>query len=260
MNHTIRWIPGVRRALCVLAVASLTLAVSAASADESPSKVPNKDPFERFNRVTYRFNVTLDRHLLRPLAEQYQRHVPDEIRTGISNFVANIEYPTVIVNDALQGKLLSAGQDVARFVVNTIVGIGGLGDPASSLHIPVHNEDFGQTLGHWGVPAGPYIVLPVLGSSDLRDAPGWIADAHTSLEHYARESSLRWGIAGLSVFDLRVRGLAADEAIDNAFDPYALVRDAYLERRNYLVHDGNVPSDDSGYDVIDDQPTTEEPL
>jgi len=235
----------------------LVAAFGAQAADPTSTTAASKDPFEHVNRMTYRFNDALDRHFLRPLAEGYRAHVPDPIRTGIANFVANIEYPTVVVNDALQGKLVAAGQDVARFVVNTVVGIGGLGDPASALHIPVHNEDFGQTLGHWGVPPGPYLVLPVLGSSDLRDAPGWWVDAHTNIEHYARNQYVRWGIAGMSVFDIRVQGLAADETIDNAFDPYAVVRDAYLARRNYLVHDGNVATEDTGYDIVDDETTTE---
>lgn len=231
---------------------AMGLCASALAAD--PPK-PNKDPLERVNRVTYRFNVALDKHFLRPLAEGYRDHVPERIRNGLGNFVANIEYPTVIINDALQGKFKAAAQDMTRLVVNTVVGIGGFGDPATRFGLPIHNEDFGQTLGHWGVPPGPYLVLPLLGASDLRDAPSWIADAHTVGERYLDDPQLRWGISGLSIFEIRVNALAASSAIDNAFDPYRLVRDAYLERRNYLVHDGNVTTEDSGYDITDDDPT-----
>ena len=215
---------------------------------DAPAK-PKKDPLERMNRATYRFNDALDRHFLRPLAEAYRNRVPEPIRNGLANFVANIEYTEVILNDTLQLKLKAAGQDIARVVVNTTLGVGGLGDPASRFGLPVHNEDFGQTLGYWGVPPGPYLVLPLLGSSDFRDAPSWIADAHAVGERYLDPPGVRWGISGLSVFQIRVQALAANEAIDKAFDPYALVRDAYLARRNYLVHDGNVPNDDGGYDT-----------
>ena len=213
-----------------------------------------KDPIERVNRTTYRFNAALDRHFLRPLAESYRDHVPERVRNGLGNFVANIEYPTVIINDALQGKFKAAAQDLSRLVVNTVAGVGGFGDPATRLGLPIHNEDFGQTLGHWGVPPGPYLVMPLLGSSNLRDAPSWIIDAHTVGERYLNDQPLRWGISSLSIFEIRVQALAASSAIDNAFDPYALVRDAYLARRNYLVHDGNVSTEDSGYDIIDDEP------
>jgi phospholipid-binding lipoprotein MlaA len=247
----------------VLLLLGSALAASAVAAAPEPSASASKpaerpkDPFERVNRKTYHFNDQLDRHLLRPLAEGYRDHVPDVIRAGVSHFIANIEYPTVIANDLLQLKLKAAGQDVARFAVNTVVGIGGLGDPASSLGLPVHNEDFGQTLGYWGVPPGPYLVLPFLGASDLRDAPGWFVDSRTTGGHYVFKGPARWGEGGLSVFDIRVQALAADQTIDSAFDPYALVRDAYLARRNYLVHDGNVPSDDSSYELTDDEVTTE---
>ena len=241
------------RPACLIATAvAIGLCASAGAAEPAKS---NKDPFERVNRTTYRFNEALDRHFLRPLAESYRDHVPERIRNGLGNFVANIEYPTVIVNDALQGKFKAAAQDLSRLVVNTVAGVGGFGDPATRLGLPVHNEDFGQTLGRWGVPPGPYIVMPLLGSSNLRDAPSWIVDAHTVGERYLHDQPLRWGISSLSIFEIRVQALAASGAIDNAFDPYALVRDAYLARRNYLVHDGNVSTEDSGYDITDDEPT-----
>jgi len=235
-------------------IAVLLCSVAAPAWSADPSKTV-KDPLERMNRATYRFNDGLDRHFLRPLAETYRNHVPQLIQDGLANFVANIEYPTVILNDALQGKLKAAGQDVGRLVVNTVIGVGGLGDPATRLGIPVHKEDFGQTLGYWGVPPGPYIVMPLLGSSDLRDAPSWIVDAHSVGERYLNDQPLRWGISSLSIFEIRVQALAASSTIDNAFDPYALVRDAYLARRNYLVHDGAVTSEDSGYDITDDETT-----
>lgn len=251
-----------RRSLAVAALAAVlgTISVGAradGAAPVSPRPSPTQDPFERTNRKIYHFNNQLDRHVLRPLAEGYRNHVPSLVRAGVSHFIANIEYPTVIANDILQLKLLAAAEDVGRLVVNTVIGVGGLGDPATSLGIPVHNEDFGQTLGYWGVPPGPYLMLPLLGSSDLRDAPGWYVDSRTTGGHYVFHGAARWGEGALSVFEIRLQALAADQTIDSAYDPYALVRDAYLARRNYLVHDGNVPNEDSGYDVTEDEVTTE---
>lgn len=233
---------GVRCCAALLLWGLTGLAVAA-----TPPAKPS-DPLEALNRKTYRFNTAIDRHLLRPLAVGYHEHVPAPLRQALGNLINNLEYPMVIVNDALQAKPKATAQDVARFLLNSTVGVAGLLDPASAAGLPSHYEDFGQTLGYWGVPPGPYLVLPILGSSDFRDAPGWFVDPKTTLEHYAPTLLERYGAASFSVFNLRVDALPADAAIDEAYDPYALVRDAYLARRNYLVHDGNVPSDDSSYD------------
>ncbi len=238
-----RWRPTLAAAL--LAV----LAAGPAAADAA------KDPWQRLNRATYAFNDALDRMLAHPAAKAYKAVVPEVGRRAIGNFVANLGSPTIIVNDALQLKLRDAGSDTARFIVNTIIGIGGLGDPATRMGLASHDEDFGQTLGHWGVGSGPYLVLPLLGPSTLRDAPSRLAiDRYTNLEHYAKSRKTEYGVWALGQVDRRAELLAADPALKQAFDPYALVRDAYMQRREYLVRDGNMPEESYDEPVEDALP------
>ena len=201
------------------------------------------DPLEKLNRATYAFNDALDRMLARPAARAYVAVVPAALRKSVSNFTANLSYPEVIFNDALQGKFNDAASDMARLVLNTTIGIGGFLDPATRLGFQSHDEDFGQTLGHWGVPPGPYLMIPVLGPSDFRDAPGKLIDSYASPAKYVKSSKARYGLYLLRPFNTRVELLAADTALRNAYDPYVFVRNAYVARRNYLVHDGNVAED-----------------
>lgn len=201
------------------------------------------DPLEKLNRATYAFNDALDRMIARPAARAYSKVVPEVARKGVSNFLDNLQYPVVIINDALQGKLRDAGSDVLRFAVNTVLGVGGIADPATHFGLVDHDEDFGQTLGRWGVPPGPYLVIPVIGPSDFRDAPGKLVDTYTSPVHYVQSKYAKYGLYGLTLLDKRATLLTTDTAIKNAYDPYVFVRNAYLERRNYLVHDGNIPED-----------------
>ena len=236
-----------RAAVACVAIASL-LVGAASSADDGPAaKHVNPDPLEKMNRATYRFNDIFDRSLARPVARAYRAVLPEFARRGIGNFFANLEYSTVIVNDVLQLKLKNAAADTTRLVVNTTFGIGGLTDPASKMGLTAHNEDFGQTLGHWGVRPGPYLVLPILGPSDVRDAPGKVVDHYTSAASLIEDRKVRYAVTGAELLERRAELLAADEAIDLAFDPYALIRNAYLQRREYLVRDGLLP-DDTGYD------------
>jgi phospholipid-binding lipoprotein MlaA len=198
------------------------------------------------NRATYKFNDFFDRHLARPVARGYRAVVPAIARRGIGNFFANLAYPTVIVNDVLQGKLRNAAGDTTRFVVNSLMGIGGIADPATDMGLVAHDEDFGQTLGRWGVRPGPYLVLPFLGPSDVRDAPGRYVDHFSNLTYFVNDDSTRYSLLAVNLIDTRTSLLAADEALQAAFDPYALMRNAYLQRREYLVRDGQVQDD--GYD------------
>ena len=166
-RHGMPWIPAARAAVTTLAAA--WLAGCAGTSDRlthSPS-----DPYERVNRGVYRFNDGLDKAILRPVARGYKNYTPQPVQTGVSNFVANLEMPGTLINDILQGKLRAAVSDTERLLLNTTMGIGGLFDVAGKAGIDHNDEDFGQTLGKWGVPAGPYVMLPILGPSDLRDAP-----------------------------------------------------------------------------------------
>lgn len=227
------------RVRAALAAACFALPLASAGAAGAPN-----DPLERLNRATYAFNDALDRMLAHPVARAYKAVVPRPVRNVVSNFVANINYPEVMLNDSLQGKFKAAGQDFLRLLVNTTIGVGGLADPATRMGIPSHDEDFGQTLGHWGVPPGPYLVLPFLGPSDFRDAPARVVDAYATPYTYAKSKKTEYGIYGLTLLDRRTDLLSADTALQNAFDPYVFVRNAYVARRQYLVSDGNVPDED----------------
>jgi phospholipid-binding lipoprotein MlaA len=203
-------------------------------------KPPTQDPWESWNRGVYNVNDKLDRAVAKPVAKTYVRVVPAPARTGVSNFFANIRTTTVMINDALQGKFGAAANDLARFVVNTTVGFGGLLDPASQMGLNKNDEDFGQTLGAWGVPPGPFLELPILGPSDTRDGPSRVVDIFTSPTHYVANNWISYGIYLPSAIDTRADLLSLDETLKKVFDPYAFIRDAYLQRRAYLVSDGRV--------------------
>jgi phospholipid-binding lipoprotein MlaA len=204
------------------------------------SKRTPQDPWESWNRGVYKVNDKLDRAIAKPVARAYVRVVPQPIRTGVSNFFDNLTTPTVMINDALQGKILAAGNDLGRFLFNSTVGLGGLLDPATAAGMAKNNEDFGQTLGRWGVHPGPFVELPVLGPSDVRDAPSRLVDAYTNPQAYIHNGYVKWGLYTVSLVDSRMRLLSLEETIQNAYDPYAFIRDAYLQRRAYLVADGKI--------------------
>ena len=202
------------------------------------------DPLERMNRATYRFNDAIDRSVLRPVATGYLKHVPAVIRMGIDNFLENLAFPTTIVNDLLQLKIKDTLVDLGRFTVNTTLGIGGILNPANDLGIPKNDEDFGQTLGRWGVPSGPYVVLPFLGPSTLRDAPAIYADTQTDLRiTLDLDSTTEWALVGISLVNRRSELLPFDNSFDSAYDRYAFIRNAWLQRREYQVEDGEVDDD-----------------
>ncbi len=200
------------------------------------------DPFERMNRGTHRFNDSIDRAVLKPVATGYRNHMPQLIQTGVDNVLEHLAFPTTIVNDLLQLKIKDTLIDLGRFAVNSTIGIGGLMDPASHFGIPRNDEDFGQTLGRWGVPSGPYLVVPFFGPSSVRDAPAIYADAQTDLRvTLDLDSTTEWGLAGLSFINRRAELLPFDPSFDAAYDRYAFIRDAWLQRREYQVKDGDVP-------------------
>ena len=216
---------------------------------------PPQDPWESWNRGVYKFNDTLDRYTAKPIAKGYVRVFPQFVRTGVSNAFANANTPTVFVNDVLQLKPVAALQDLARFALNTTLGLGGIFDPASSAGIPKNDEDFGQTLGRWGVHAGPFVEIPILGPSDLRDAPGRAVDTFTNPRQYIHNNYIKYGLYGIDLVDRRASLLSLDATLANVFDPYAFIRDAYLQRRAYLVSDGKVTDDP----LVDPEPDSDTP-
>jgi phospholipid-binding lipoprotein MlaA len=249
------------RHLCLASAALLGLALAACST-QHPTKPDPRDPWESLNRATFAFNDQLDRAIAKPVAKAYQKVTPQAIQTGVANAYSNIGYPTVFINDLLQGKVKAFARDAGRFLLNTTVGIGGIFDPATPVGLESNNEDFGQTLGVWGVSTGPYLVLPILGPSDIRDGVGLIPEEFTDGRHYIKSSLVRWGVRGLGLVNRRARLLGGESLLDQTFDRYSFIRNAYLERRNYLVKDGNVPEAepaDAGLPPDDDATTPSAP-
>lgn len=230
------------------AVAAVMVMTGCATTDQSAGV---HDPLEGYNRAMYSFNDAVDTAVLKPVAKGYDAVVPDPISQGVSNFFSNLNDITVIINDLLQGKFAQAGRDTHRFVVNTTVGVGGIFDVASLSGLHKNNEDFGQTLGVWGAEPGAYIVLPFFGPRNVRDSFGLIGDIFTDPVTYVDHDETRWALIGTRVIDTRANLLKAEKVLDEAaLDEYTYVRDAYMQRRQSLVYDGNPPEED--FDVFED--------
>lgn len=230
---------------CAIRIMVLTLAFGAGGcATTNP-----KDPFEPYNRAMFKFNDTLDQAALKPAAQAYS-HLPSFVQTGVSNFFGNLADVWTAVNNLLQGKLGDGVTDVMRVAVNTTFGLGGLLDIASEAGMPKHKEDFGQTLGKWGVASGPYVVLPILGPSTLRDTIATPVDL--SGDPWRYKEPVRWRNTGIvvRVVDQRAALLGASNLLEDvALDRYEFVRDAYLQRRESKIHDGEAPSSSYENDV-----------
>jgi phospholipid-binding lipoprotein MlaA len=199
------------------------------------------DPLEGFNRTMFEFNDTVDRVALKPVATVYHDNLPSFVQTGVSNFFGNIGDVWTMVNNFLQGKAENGLNDFMRVAVNTVIGFGGVLDIASEAGIQKHKEDFGQTLGKWGVGSGPYVVLPLFGPSTVRDTAALPVDIYGDLWTYTTPVDVRNTGAVLRLVDQRSQLLGASNLLeDAALDRYSFVRSAYLQRRESLVHDGNV--------------------
>lgn len=221
------------------------LCLSLPACTTTPHRVSEvSDPLEPINRVAHVFNEDLDRALLRPVARAYARVLPEPVQIGVSNVFFNAKYPITMVNNALQGKFMPAFSDLGRIALNSTLGIGGIFDPATAVGLERYDEDFGQTLGAWGVPGGIYVVVPFLGPYTLRDGIGSIADDFAEPRSYLEDDSTRYGLWAADKFDRRVRLLDADAVLDRTGDSYAFIRSAYLQRRAFLVSDGATAGDD----------------
>lgn len=208
----------------------------------------NKDPLEGVNRGIYKFNDVTDRAVFKPVASAYKAVAPTPVRKGFNNFFNNLGSITNILNNLLQFKFANAFSEAGRFVINTTFGIAGFIDVAGMDNVPVHKEDFGQTLGHWGVGSGAYIVLPFVGPSTLRDTTGLVFDTITTdpitYTHNIGEIRLHNQLRTAQFIDKRTELLDATDLVDEAsLDPYAFMRDAYLQRRASLIQDGLVPKE-----------------
>jgi phospholipid-binding lipoprotein MlaA len=217
-----------------------------------PGKRDARDPWERMNRAIYRVNDGLDRALVRPVAVGYKKVVPRPVRTGIANVLDNAAYTTTIANDLLQAKFKAFASDTGRFLLNSTVGLAGLIDVATDAGIAKNDEDFGQTFGRWGIGPGPYVVLPILGPSTLRDALALYPETKTNLKSLPNDVWVDIGLYGLSLLGDRVELLSTDAAVASAFDPYGFVRSAYLQHREYEVRDGDVPETPADEEPVED--------
>jgi len=209
-----------------------------------------RDPLESYNRGVYKFNKAIDDALLKPVAKGYKAITPAPVNQGITNFFSNLADVTSAVNNLLQFKLSRAGSDVGRLVVNSTVGVLGVFDVATNMGLPNYKEDFGQTFGYWGDDSSPYLVLPFLGPSTLRDSIGLAGDIAVNPLIYLDNETLLWGLVGLGYVDKRAGLLTAGEIVDEAsIDPYVFTRDAYLQRRRSQIFDGNPPPEPDAEDI-----------
>ncbi|MGB0733025.1 MAG: MlaA family lipoprotein [Pontibacterium sp.] len=221
-------------------LAALSLCTLLAAAPLSYADTNEIDPWEGFNRSVFKFNDGLDTYLLKPVTLGYKAVTPDIIETGISNFFRNLGNIPTALNQLLQGKFAQTGQTIARFGFNTTIGLAGLVDVATPMGLPQGDEDFGQTLGTWGVESGPYVVLPLFGPSSLRDTGGLVVDwqTNTDLVGHIDDDGNFYKATALRTIDTRSSLLAAEELISG--DKYTFIRDAYLQRREFLITDGVV--------------------
>lgn len=242
----------------VAAIAISSLALISGCASTSASKA---DPFEGMNRATYAFNDVVDENLFKPVAKGYQKVTPDFFRAGVTNLFTNIGDVATALNNLLQGKGGNAASDAGRFFVNSTLGVLGLFDVATPMGLEKHDEDFGQTLGKWGINSGPFLMLPLMGPSTLRDSAGRAVDSFAGYSRYVDHIPTRNSAFGVEVIDLRAHLLGASSTLDAAaLDKYQFIRDAYLQRRLRNVYDGKAPQEK--LDQLEDDllpPKTEAP-
>lgn len=234
-----------------LLLSSLVISFTLAGCATTATTVADKnDPWEGWNRPTQTFNDHLDKAILKPLAKGYRWITPEFVDEGITNFFSNINDIGVTFNDLLQFKLAQSGMDASRFLVNTTAGVAGFVDVANMINLPKHNEDFGQTLGYWGVPSGSYLVLPFFGPSSPRDTAGLVGDAlfnpltYISIFGGAAVNAAVAGSRAVDVTDRRADLMTTEKIVDEgAVDRYDFIRNSYEQNRDYLIHDGNLPED-----------------
>jgi len=223
---------------------SALLAAMLAAAPAARAQV--NDPIEPVNRAIFSFNEKFDQYVFKPVTETYVKVVPSLVRRGVSNVFGNISDAFSAVNNLLQGKREPLGNDLGRVLTNTTFGLGGIFDIAGEAGVEKSGEDFGQTLGWWGLGPGPYLVIPILGPSDVRDAVGLGVHAYFDpINNYVEPQSAMWGVNVLRAIDTRAGLLGTENIVEGAaLDKYTFIRSAYLQRRRNLVYDGKPPKDE----------------
>jgi phospholipid-binding lipoprotein MlaA len=224
------------RAFQTATIAMAVATLAACSTVQTPTK---GDPFEGFNRTVFTVNDKLDTYALKPVAKGYVWATPQPVRDSVTNFFSNIGDVYIAANNLLQLKITDGVEDIMRIVINTVFGVGGLFDVATLAKLPKHDNDLGLTLGHYGVPSGPYLVLPLFGPSTVRDAVGSIGNYYVNPLSYIHPDGLSWALYGLNVVNTRANLLNVGDVLEGAaLDKYSFVRNAYLQRRQYLLSDG----------------------
>jgi len=222
----------------------LCLLVLSGCATVPQDQVTAEDPWQSYNRAVFKFNAGLDRTVLKPAAKGYRWVMPGFAEKGVSNFFANLGDISNSFNNLLQGKIKAAGSDSLRFLLNSTFGIGGLFDHASDVGLVKHEEDFGQTLAVWGVPSGPYMMVPVLGPNTVRDSSSFLVDQALYPLNYLEDDTTRMSLLALRIVNTRYTVLKVEESTGiNAYDDYAQMRDVYLQRRKHLISDGQGDAD-----------------
>ncbi len=264
MNETAAFLHVTGRAARLLALITTCL-LSGCATINGPTE-PH-DPFERYNRAMFQFNDSLDKAVIKPVAKAYVAVVPTPVNKGVTNFFGNLGDVVVTINDLLQFKLGQAASDATRVIVNSTLGLLGIIDVATPMGLRKHREDFGQTLGRWGIGSGPYLVLPFFGPSSPRDGIGLYVDYSQFDITFNRveDDATRHSMFVIDVVDTRAGLLSASRILDAAaLDPYAFTREAYLQRRRNLVYDGNPPieefEDFEDYDDYEDEPADDDPV
>ncbi len=223
-----------RLRISTLAFAAVTLA--GCTTVQTPTK---GDPLEGLNRTVFKFNDKVDQYALKPVAKGYVYITPQPVRDSVTNFFSNIGDVYIAANNLLQLKITDGVEDIMRIVINTTFGVGGLFDVATLAKLPKHDNDLGLTLGHYGVPAGPYLVLPLFGPSTVRDGVGSIGEYFVNPLSYVHPDGLSWALYGVNIINTRANLLGASDVLEGAaLDKYSFVRNAYLQRRNYLLTQG----------------------
>ena len=206
------------------------------------------DPLENRNRSIYAFNENLDKAILEPAADGYNYITPNILQKGFNNFFGNLNYPVTIINQALQGNIGESLQDTLRFTINSTVGVFGLFDPATSMGLTEHDEDFGQTLAVWGVKEGPYLMLPFLGPKTVRSLAGDLADILFNPLLNIDDTNLKIKTNLINILQDRSDLSTLEEELDNSFDPYQYIKDSYIQNRKYKINNGNITEDEEEVD------------